>query len=80
MDTQPADLYNLFRRTTTPTVSTLRRICKALGITMAYFYSAESDSYNLEDQQKRILYLFDALSEKDKAKAEAYMLGLMDKE
>lgn len=57
MDIQPIDLYNLFKRTIMPTVSTLRKICDALGISMAYFYSAENDIFNLEGQQKRIFFI-----------------------
>ena len=35
MDTSPNNIGNLFRRTTVPSIPTIRRICEVMGITMA---------------------------------------------
>lgn len=78
MDTSPNNIGNLFRRTTTPSIPTIRRICEVMGITMSQFYSADGVSVTLSDRQKRILDLFDHLDRDGKLKAEAYMEGLAD--
>ena len=78
MDTSPNNIGNLFRRTTVPSVPTLRRICEVMGITMAQFYSADGVPVTLTQQQKHILDLFDSLDQEGKLKAEAYMEGLSD--
>ncbi len=76
MDTSPNNIGNLFRRTTTPSIPTIRRICEVMGITMAQFYSADGVSVTLSERQKRMLDLFDHLDRDGKLKAEAYMEGL----
>ncbi len=78
MDTSPNNIGNLFRRTTVPSVPTIRRICEVMGITMAQFYSTDGVPITLTDQQKLILDLFDCLDLEGKLKAEAYMRGLSD--
>ena len=78
MDTHANHIGTLFRRTTTPSIPTIRRICEVMGITMSQFYSADGVSVTLSDRQKRILDLFDHLDRDGKLKAEAYMEGLAD--
>lgn len=74
MNTSPNNIYNMFRRTTTPSVPTLRQVCKALGITLADFYAPERG----REVRNDILYLYNKLSPVNKTRAGAYMLGLMD--
>ena len=76
MDTSPNNIGNLFRRTTVPSIPTIRRICEVMGITMAQFYSADGSQVTLNEQQKRILDLYDKLDQAGKFKTEAYMEGL----
>ena len=80
MDTSPNNIGNLFRRTTTPSIPTIRRICEVMGITMAQFYSTDGIQVTLSSQQKRILDLFDHLDRDGKLRAEAYMEGLSDRQ
>ena len=80
MDTSPNNIGNLFRRTTIPSIPTLRRICDVMGITMAQFYSTDGIQLTLTDKQKQILELYDQLAPADKLRAEAYMEGLSDRE
>lgn len=72
MNASPNNIYNIFRRSTTPSVPTLRQVCKALGITMSKFY-AEDENIKTQDD---ILFIYNKLTPVNKAKAEAYMLGL----
>lgn len=76
MNGSPNNIYNIFHRTTTPSVPTLRQVCKAFGITLADFYAPERKT----EVQNDILCLFNKLSPVNKARAEAYMLGLMDRQ
>lgn len=79
MDTSPNNIGNLFRRTTVPSIPTIRRICEVMGITMAQFYSTDGVQVTLNEQQRRIMDLYDKLDPLDKSKAEAYMEGLSAK-
>ena len=79
MDTSPNNIGNLFRRTTVPSIPTIRRICEVMGITMAQFYSTDGIQVTLNDPQRRIMDLYDKLDPLDKSKAEAYMEGLSAK-
>ena len=80
MDTSPNNIGNLFRRTTVPSIPTIRRICEVMGITMAQFYSTDGIQVTLSEHQKRILDLFDHLDQAGKLRAEAYMEGLSAKD
>lgn len=79
MDTSPNNIGNLFRRTTVPSIPTIRRICEVMGITMSQFYSTDGEQVTLNDQQRRMLTLYDHLDQTDKLRAEAYMEGLSAK-
>lgn len=79
MDTSPNNIGNLFRRTTVPSIPTIRRICDVMGITMAQFYSSDGARLTLTEQQKRLLDLYDRLTPTDKSRAEAYMEDLLAK-
>ena len=61
MDTSPNNIGNLFRRTTVPSIPTIRRICEVMGITMAQFYSTDGVQVTLNEQQRRIMDLYDKL-------------------
>lgn len=76
MDTSPNNIGNLFRRTTVPSIPTIRRICDVMGITIAQFYSTDGTQMTLSRQQVQILSLYDKLDQIDKSRAESYMEGL----
>ena len=78
METSPNNIGNLFRRTTTPSIPTIRRICEVMGITMAQFYSTDGHPISLTEEQKHILDLYNCLDPTDKCRAEAYLKGLSD--
>ena len=69
----------LFRRTSIPSVPTIRHICEAMGITISQFYSTDGSAATITEQQKAFLELFDRLSPGDKKKAEGYIEGLLAK-
>nr|DAM62662.1 MAG TPA: Helix-turn-helix XRE-family like protein [Caudoviricetes sp.] len=74
MNASPNNIYNIFRRSTTPSVPTLRQVCKAFDITMAEFYTEDGNN----DTQDNIYILYNRLSAINRARAEAYMMGLSE--
>ena len=50
-----------------------------MGITMAQFYSTDGIQVTLNEQQRRIMDLYDKLDPLDKSKSESYMEGLSAK-
>lgn len=79
MDVSPNSIGNLFRRTSIPSVPTIRHICEAMGITISQFYGTDGLCVTMTDQQKHFLEMFDRLSPGDKKKAEGYIEGLLAK-
>ena len=72
------NISNLFRRTTTPSITTLRRVCTAMGITLSEFYSVDGISATLTQDQKELLDHFNLLDSRNRSKAIAYVRGLAD--
>lgn len=73
-------LAKLFRRTSVPSVPTLRHICRALGITISQFYGTDGLTVTVTEQQKGFLEMFNRLSPGDKQKVEGYIEGLLAKD
>ena len=63
---------------TTPSIVTLRRVCSAMGITMAEFYKRDGISTVLTENQKALLDHYNVLDSRSKDKAMAYIKGLAD--
>ena len=61
MDISPNSIGNLFRRTTVPSIPTLRHICQVFGISMGEFYSTDGSQTILNKQQKYVLDLYNQL-------------------
>ncbi|MCD7907519.1 MAG: helix-turn-helix transcriptional regulator [Clostridium sp.] len=79
MNDSANNISNLFRRTTTPSIATLRRVCAAMGITMAEFYKKDGVTRILTENQKALLDSYDALDSRSKDMAMAYIKGLADR-
>ncbi len=50
---QSSTLTNMFNRDTNPTIPTLEKICKGLGITLSQFF-AEGNMIELSDEQMEL--------------------------
>ena len=74
----PNSIGNLFRRTTVPSIPTLRHICQVFGISMGEFYSTDGSQTILNKQQKYVLDLYNQLGPSNKIRAESYLEGLAD--
>ncbi len=58
-------IANIFRRNTTPSVSTLESICSGFGITLAQFF-AEGELVELTTEQKDMFLAWSTLSKPQK--------------
>lgn len=65
-DLSETTISNLFKRGQLPTIYTLERICDAFGITLSQFFAEENEAITLNEEQKKILSLLAALSDKNK--------------
>lgn len=59
-------LANIFRRNTTPSISTLESICNGFGITLSQFF-AEGDLIELTPEQKDLFEKWVSLTPEQKA-------------
>lgn len=52
-----------YRKNQTPTIQTLDKVCRGLGITLSQFFAEEDDVVSLTPQQRELLDNWSALSE-----------------
>lgn len=71
-----SSVTNLLNRKNVPTIFTLEKICKGLGITLAQFFSADSIRLDLTEEQERFLSDFDKFNDEEKARVSAFMQGM----
>ena len=75
-DISQSSLSNLIKRGSTPTFYTLSRICDGLGITLAQFFSDEVGKAELSAEQRKVLEMWETLSDKEKEAVEIYVRGI----
>lgn len=68
-------IFNMLKRTNTPTISTLVKICNGLGITLSQFF-ADDEYVTLTKQQKLLLRLWGTLENEERIRCEAYIKGV----
>lgn len=73
-------LSTMLRKTNTPSVTSLIKICHGFGITLAQFFSDQDESAKLTVDQKQCLSTWDNLDITGKGLALAYMQGLVDRQ
>ena len=61
MDISPNSIGNLFRRTTVPSIPTLRHICQVFGISMGEFYSTDGSQTILTSNRNMYLTFITSL-------------------
>lgn len=59
-----------------PTILTLEKICDALGVTMAQFFSEQESPVYLSEEQGEVLKIWDGLDEKEQKIVLAMLRGL----
>ena len=71
-----SSVSNLLNRKNVPTIYTLEKLCKGLGVTLAQFFSADNGIPNLTKEQEEFLKILDEFSEEEKARVAAFMQGM----
>lgn len=59
-------IANIHRRNTIPSISTLESICSAFGITLAQFFTEDSNTVQLNTEQQDLFNQWIALTDKQK--------------
>ncbi len=73
-----SSISNLLNRRNVPSIQTLEKICKGLGMTLAQFFSADNERPDLTEEQSRVLDVWDQLDEVEKARVKAYVQGMRE--
>ena len=71
-----SSLSNLMRRGSIPTFYTLNRICEGLVITLPQFFSDDIGKLELSSEQKKVLRIWESLTDKEKEAVEIYVRGM----
>jgi transcriptional regulator with XRE-family HTH domain len=66
-----------YQRANSPTVSTLEAICHAFGMSLAQFFSNTEENSILTRDQKELLKKWVLLTQSQKEKVMAYILGCL---
>ena len=77
-----SSLENLKTRNNCPTIQTLDKICKALNISLAEFFSFEENplrNYEMTEDEQILLNSYKSMSAYHKKLTKAYMQGLSEK-
>lgn len=75
-DISQSSLSNLMKRGSTPTFYTRDRICDGLGITLAQFFSNDTGKQELSSEQRKVLEVWETLTDKEKEAVEIYVRGM----
>lgn len=59
-------IANIYRRNTTPSISTLESICSAFGITLAQFFTEDSCTVQLNSEQRDLFRRWVSLTDNQK--------------
>lgn len=69
-------LSTMLHKTYVPTVPSLMKICNGFGITLAQFFSLDSETAKLTEAQRKCLAHWEALDKQSQELALAFMDGL----
>lgn len=60
----PSTISTWYRKNQTPTIHSVEKICKGLGITMSQFFAEGEDIVSLTQEQREMLDSWSSLNEK----------------
>ena len=60
----PSTISTWYRKNQTPTIPSLEKICKGLGITLSQFFAEGEDTLSLTQEQREMLDSWSSLNEK----------------
>ena len=73
-------LSTMLRKTNTPSIPSLTKLCEGFGITLSQFFSEGKEAENLMQDQKGCLTLWNQLDMRSRELAMIYMRGLLDRQ
>ncbi|MBQ8638728.1 MAG: helix-turn-helix transcriptional regulator [Lachnospiraceae bacterium] len=72
-------LYNMMSRTTTPTISTILKLCDGFGITPSQFFREDETEWpELTQEQLELLQRYDQIDDRKKELLLTYLRGLSE--
>lgn len=72
-------LYNMMNRTTTPTITTIFKLCDGFGITAAQFFMEDESGWpELTADQREILQRYGRIDDRKKELLMTYLRGLSE--
>lgn len=80
MNDSPTSLNNMFHRPSTPGIPMIRRICRALGITIEEFYLKDGEMMDLTPQQTDLVRSFALLDAEERDRALTFIKKLAQQE
>lgn len=69
-------LSNVMNRGSSPTIYTLSKICDGFGITLSQFFSDDTGNLNLSSEQRKVLEMWDILTDREKEAVSIYVRGI----
>ena len=73
-----SSVSNMLHKNTTPSISTLEKICRGLDITLAQFFAEDTIYPDLTPEQQQLLDLHQSLDNHQKELLLAYAKGLAE--
>lgn len=73
-----SSISSLLNEGNVPKVSTLEKVCKGFGITVAQFFTIDGNVPDLSEEQLRVLNTWDKLSVKEKTAVEKIVSSILE--
>ena len=73
-----SSISTLLNEGTVPKISTLEKICKGFGITLAQFFTLDDNYPDLSEEQKKVLNIWETLSVKEKIAIEKIVGSILE--
>lgn len=73
-----SSLSTLLNKGNVPRITTLEKVCKGFGITLAQFFAEDEEYPDLSEEQLKVLNTWQKLSVKEKAAIEKIVSSIID--
>ena len=73
-----SSISTLLNEGNVPKISTLEKICKGFGITLAQFFTLDDNYPDLSEEQKKVLNIWETLSVKEKIAIEKIVGSILE--
>ena len=73
-----SSISTLLNEGNVPKISTLEKICKGFGFTLAQFFTLDDNYPDLSEEQKKVLNIWETLSVKEKIAIEKIVGSILE--